>query len=129
MAGKNNKAGRGTGGGSSGTTAPAKPRKMSEAQAVRANKVNYKAHGLLANTHQDNATARSMAKMPSARRSGFRDRMRARLEARGNQVHSARHRIARDKTAQAIRSLRKVDPAKARAWFKAAGRNPIPRGV
>ena len=129
MAGKNNKKGRGTGGGPSGATAPAKPRKMSEAQAVQANKVNYRAHGLLSNIHQDNATARSLAKMPSARRSGFSDRMRARLNARSNQVQSARNRIARDSTAQVIRDLRKADPATARKWFKAAGRNPIPRGA
>ena len=122
MAGKNNKKGRGTGGGPSGATAPAKQRPATDRSLRKGIRATYNAGNLLDNRHQDNATARAISKAPRDRQSGLVDRMRDRLSAR-RQVLSAQGRQAdRDNLAKGYRALRTKDPATARKLFKMDGK-------
>ncbi len=120
MAGKNNKKGRGTGGGPSGATAPAKQRPATDRSLRKGIQVTYRAGNMLDN--QDYATARAISKAPRDRQSGLEGRMRDRLNAR-RQVLSAQGRQAdRDNLAKGYRALRTKDPATARKLFKMDGK-------
>ena len=122
MAGKNNKKGRGAGGGISGATAPAKQLPLTERAVRKSIQTVYRAGNLTDNIHQDNATSRAIRKVPRDRRIGLSRRMVDRQIARQQALSAQQRQVDRNKLAEGYRDLRKVDPATARKLFKLDGK-------
>ena len=122
MAGKNNKKGRGTGGGPSGATAPARQRPLTERAVRKSIQTVYRAGNLTDNIHQGNATSRAIAKAPRDRRIGLSGRMVDRQIARRQALSTQQRQVDRNNLAKGYRLLRKKDPVTARKLFQMDGK-------
>jgi hypothetical protein len=122
MAGKNNKKGRGAGGGASGVTATAKQRPLTDRSVRKSIQTVYRAGNLTDNIHQGNAVSRAIAKAPRDRRRGLAGRMVDRQIARRQALSAQQRQVDRNNLAEGYRTLRKKDPATARKLFQMDGK-------